>query len=362
MHHITDSQWPYWFTLAQAFIGISRLEKLLAYFRSAKHICKASSETLKQCRLSDDQIKTLKNPNQLWIEQALNWQSQPNHYVLLWTDERYPPLLKETTDAPPLLFIEGDIACLARPQIAMVGSRNPSYSGVEIAHEFAYQLAGAGLCVTSGLALGIDSACHEGALQAVGKTIGVLGSGLSCIYPHRNRDLARRIVDNGCLVSELLPSAGPLADHFPRRNRIISGLSLGTLIVEAALRSGSLITAKYALEQNRDVFAIPGSIRNATSKGCLSLIQQGAVCVTQVDDILNEFHIKARLNKIPIQQPMNCTLDPNALQVLACIENEPTSVDQICARSKLAAQEVSGALLQLELDGVVKMQYGCYSK
>ena len=291
----------------------------------------------------------------------MRWQQQPNHHVLRWMDDTYPALLKEIVGAPPLLFIEGDISYLSLPQIAIVGSRNPTHTGLETAQEFGYQLAKAGLIITSGMALGIDAASHQGALAADGKTIAVLGSGLSNIYPKRHYKLAEKIAEQGCLVSEHLPSVPPLPEHFPRRNRIISGLSLGVIVVEAALRSGSLVTARYALEQNREVFAVPGSIRNPTASGCLALIKQGAKCVVTLTDVVNELPLNIQLTKKKSSKSLNCTLDPMAQQVLACIENTPTSVDQICMRSKLSPRCVNSALLQLELEGVVKTQYGYYS-
>ena len=228
----------------------------------------------------------IKKPNRSWIDQSLEWIVHNDQHIVTIQDARYPRLLKEIHCPPILLFVKGDVDLLATPQIAMVGSRNPSPIGLELAREFAFDFATVGLCVTSGLALGIDGASHEGALKANGKTIAVLGAGLHHIYPQRHVKLSEKIATHGALVSEFPLQIAPMSKNFPRRNRIVSGLSLGTLVVEAALKSGSLITAHYALEQNRDVFAIPGSVRNATSSGCLSLIQQGAACVICADDVL----------------------------------------------------------------------------
>ncbi|HLD84182.1 MAG TPA: DNA-processing protein DprA, partial [Coxiellaceae bacterium] len=246
---------------------------------------------------------------------------------------------------------------LATPQIAMVGSRNPSPIGLELAREFAFDFATVGLCVTSGLALGIDGASHEGALKANGKTIAVLGAGLHHIYPQRHVKLSEKIATHGALVSEFPLQIAPMSKNFPRRNRIVSGLSLGTLVVEAALKSGSLITAHYALEQNRDVFAIPGSVRNATSSGCLSLIQQGAACVICADDVLKALsYTYQKTSKPQLIQSVNkrLPLDCQEQQVLACIDDVLTTVDQICARCRLSAQIVSTVLLQLELKAAIK--------
>lgn len=300
--------------------------------------------------------KTLRDA---WLQQ-----SDQHHFIPL-DDARYPKLLKEIADPPAALYVFGDYRALMQPQIALVGSRNPSHAGLELAHEFAFLLVKAGLSITSGLAIGIDTASHEGALSANGKTIAVLGSGLLQLYPKQNKSLAEKISKQGCVISEWPLNMPPARENFPQRNRIISGLSLGTVVVEAALKSGSLITAKLAAEQNRDVFAIPGSVRNPTSQGCLALIQQGAKCVVCVDDILNEIHFASQNNAQFIQKEQviqNDGLDQNDQRVLACIEYDVTTVDQICTRSKLSAPVVASSLLQLELAGVVKMRQGGYSK
>lgn len=353
----------YWLTLTQIpDVGFAHVKKLLAHFQTVENICKASARELQPFKLTDAQIEALQNPNQHWINAALKWQEQPNHHIILCTDSHYSPLLSEIASKPLILYVEGECDILSQPQVAMVGSRNPSHTGLELSGEFGYQLSKAGLIVTSGLALGVDAASHQGALNAGGKTIAVLGSGLQKIYPKRNALLAEKIIENGCLISEFPLSAEPAAHHFPRRNRIISGLSLGTLVIEAALKSGSLITTRFALEQGREVFAIPGSIRSATSQGCLSLIQQGAKCVTRVEDILEEikwsFITKQTKCSSDSQLKLDCTDNP----VLACIDNNVTTIDQICRRSKLSAQSVTAAILQLEIEGVVKRQFGGYIK
>lgn len=352
-------------------VSTAIIKKLLTPFYSVENIVRASEKQLQQFKLSNEQIYFIKHPNLAEIQLVHKWlaNNDKNHFIP-FTDSRYPTLLTEVTSAPVVLYVQGDVVTLAQPQIAMVGSRNPSHTGLELAHEFAYAFARAGLCITSGLALGIDTASHEGAIAANGKTIAVLGSGLFQRYPKQNQSLAEKIEHHGCVISEFPLNAKPLRENFPRRNRIISGLSLGTLVVEAALKSGSLITAKFALEQNRDVFAIPGSLRNPVSKGCLTLIQDGAKCVIQPDDILNELNID-RSNFISSQtQSINdkvqydffSSLDCDEQLVLACIETESTSVDQICTRSKLSAQIVTSALLQLEMLGAIQVQHGGYIK
>ncbi|OGT44915.1 MAG: DNA protecting protein DprA [Gammaproteobacteria bacterium RIFCSPHIGHO2_12_FULL_38_11] len=306
----------------------------------------------------------MKHPNQQWNDIALQWREEKNHHIILLSDPSYPELLKEIASAPPILYVNGELETLAQPQIALVGSRNPSHIGLELAAEFAYALSQAGFIVTSGLALGIDTACHQGALNACAKTIAVLGSGLLHVYPVRNKALAKNITANGCVISELALNATPAPENFPRRNRVISGLSLGTVVIEAALKSGSLITARFALEQNRDVFAVPGSLRNPQSQGCLSLIQQGAQCVTSVNDILNEINIFSTNKNLSaplksIHAPIH-KLDKTEQLVLACIEYDEATIDQICNRSKLSAQLVSATLLQLELKDVIKNAFGKY--
>ncbi|MCX7121549.1 MAG: DNA-processing protein DprA [Gammaproteobacteria bacterium] len=355
----------YYLTLLQApLVGVARIKKLLQHFGNIENICKASQGELQSQKLNDAQIHAIKKPNQKWNNTALEWATEKNHHIILFNDSRYPQLLKEIASAPPILYIHGELAILSQPQIALVGSRNPSHTGLELAEEFAYALSKAGLMITSGLALGIDTASHHGALNANGKTIAVLGSGLLQIYPFRNKKLAMQIADNGCLVSELPLNTTPIPANFPRRNRIISGLSLGTLVVEAALKSGSLITAHLALEQNREVFAIPGSLRNPTSQGCLSLIQQGAKCITSVNDILDE--INSFSKNINLGPPLKTMLAPSHLLdkteqlVLACIEHDSATIDQICNRSKLSTQSVSATLLQLELKDVIKNEFGQY--
>ena len=371
MHHITEKKLRYWLTLLQApNISIMQCQVLTAHFGDIETICSASQKQLHAQQLTEKQIHAIHHPNQQWNDDAITWMyAKKNHHIILFEDAHYPPLLKEIASAPILLYVQGNTELLLQPQIAMVGSRNPTQNGIEIAEEFSGLLVRSGFVVTSGLARGIDAASHHGALNHDGKTIAVLGSGLQNIYPSSHHTLAEKIVAQGCLISEFPLKAAPARENFPRRNRIISGLSLGILVVEAALKSGSLITAKFALEQNRDVFAIPGSLRNPTSQGCLSLIQQGAKCVTSINDILNEMNINAmpippnnqghtRNNKpTPLYK-----LDQTERLVLACIEDDGATLDQICFRSKLAAHLIATTLLRLELRDVVQCRHGSYTK
>lgn len=261
-----------------------------------------------------------------------------------------------------MLFVTGTVSSLATPQIAIVGSRNPSYSGRQTAEAFAYDLALQGITITSGLALGIDAAGHQGALRAHGRTIAVAGTGPDRIYPARHKDLATEIIEHGAMVSEFPPGTQALANHFPRRNRIISGLSLGLLVVEAAQQSGSLITARLALEQNREVFAIPGSIHDPLARGCNALIREGAKLVTCTQDITDELH---QYNHSVITNPGaatsvsdETTLDLEQQKLLNFIMYSPTAIDTLIRQSGFAAEAVASMLLILELHGYIAAAAG----
>lgn len=362
-----------WLTVTQAqSIGIRTVQKCLQHFESVDRLCHAQAATLSNIGLSEKQIFDLHHPNQHLIEQALRWQdADTKHHIVTFSDPRYPQLLREITQPPLLLYLHGNPNCLSDPQIAIVGSRKPSHNGLEFAYFFAHQLAQAGLTITSGLALGIDGAAHEGTLSTNGTTIAVLGTGLNCIYPKRHQSLAKRITEHGCLVSEFPLDSPPIPAHFPQRNRIISGLSIGTLVIEAAAKSGSLITARYATEQNREVFAMPGSLKNPAALGCLQLIQQGAKCITHIDDILEEINqlpFNLRQNTPPLNSNNSPSSDTNKLEtieqrVLACVDAENiTTIDQICERSKLAPQVAMANLLALELAGHITARQGGYTK
>lgn len=353
-----------WLTLTQSSaIKPSHIKHLLSHFGSAKAICQASPSALHDHQLHATQVQQIKRPNTAAIDRILAWQAQPHHTVISLTDPRYPALLAEISSSPLLLYVKGDPAVLHHPQIAIVGSRNPTHTGLELAAEFGYLLSMAGLVITSGLAMGIDTAAHAGALKANGQTVAVLGNGLASLYPRSNLGLAKHISEQGCLVSEFSLDTQPTKTTFPQRNRVISGLSLGTLVIEAAPKSGSLITARFAAEQGREVFAVPGSIRNPLAKGCLTLIQEGAKCVTTVQDILEEIQLVSTKNSIDSQHTLKKpTLDTGNNPVLACIDNDVTTVDQICARSKLSAQLVSALLVQLELDGAIERRFGGFVK
>ncbi len=296
------------------------------------------------------------------IEQALNWGEQPEQNWLPFGDTRYPKLLQSIEDAPLLLSTRGHIGLLQDPQLAIVGSRHASKQGFQMATDFAQHLSAQGLTITSGLALGIDTAAHQGGLQGIGKTVAVVATGLDRIYPASNQALGRQIAEEGVMVSEFPLGTKPLAYHFPKRNRIISGLSIGTLVVEAALKSGSLITAKMANDQGREVFAVPGSIHNPQAKGCHQLIKQGAKLVESGQDILEELssHLQPILS--PQSQDMfQNTPQPNLnsanTTLPAIIEHigfNATSMDELVVLSKLPVYDIQSQLMLLELSGNIE--------
>jgi DNA processing protein len=292
------------------------------------------------------------------IEPDLAWLEQPNNDVITLLDPLYPPQLKETYDPPPLLFLRGNKHLLSRPQIAIVGSRNPSREGRQIAYEFSYSLAQDGFTITSGLALGIDAASHEGALKATGHTVAVAGTGLDRVYPASHKALATEIVTHGVMVSEFPPGTVAKASNFPRRNRIISGLCLGLLVVEAARESGSLITARLALEQNREVFAIPGSIHNPLARGCNALIREGATLVETTEDIFKELNQYNQLYSINPTLNNQTELDLAQQKLLNLVMFSPTSVDILVDESGYSAEVVSSMLLILELYGYISAAPG----
>jgi len=365
------NEYYYWIALSR----LTRVGPVTAYRwlsgveNNIQALFSATTNELKQMGLSDEQIQELKKPPQEEIESDLHWCEKNRCKIIPFTDPAYPSLLRETHGAPIILYVQGDATLLLEPQIAIVGTRKPTALGAELAKIFAHELGRAGLIVVSGLAFGIDAASHRGALE-VGKTIAVLGAGLQHIYPPQHAKLAEQILCQGALVSEFSPNTFPQPKHFPLRNRIISGLSLGVLVVEAALRSGSLITARYAGEQSREVFAIPGSIRNRMAEGCHHLIRQGAKLVEKAADIIEELgpiNAARHLAIIPPKTPQVIELssppidiDPQLQPVFTEIGYEVTALDVIIIRTGLTAGKVSSMLLTLELQGHVQAVPGGY--
>jgi DNA processing protein len=371
----TPDQSRYWIALHRTpGIGASRFRKLVNRFGHPAKVFQLEPGELRAAGLPPESIDYIRSPDWEAIDADLRWLEEPDNRVLTCEDPGYPPLLNEIPDPPVLLFVHGNPEFLSQPQLAIVGSRNPSHDGRSLAREFAAHLATCGLTITSGLATGIDTAAHEGALHAGGNTVAVTGTGLDRVYPARNRDLAHRIAANGALVSEYPPGTAPVPSNFPRRNRIISGLSLGTLVVEAALRSGSLITARAALEQGREVFAIPGSIHNPLARGCHALIREGAKLVETGDHILEELASLISLSLAPSAaesapaKPANrgdvpAQVGPEYLQLLDKMGYHPVSVDQLVEQSGLTPEQVSSMLLILELeDYVVSSAGGRYTR
>jgi len=349
---------------------IEQLENWLAL----SHVSGIGPAKFQKYLLADPELNILPKalkPDWAAVRRDLSWLSKGNcNAILTLLDEQYPPLLKKIANPPPILYITGNKDLLTRPQIAMVGSRNAQPYGIQQAFDFASYLTRLGLVVTSGLALGIDSASHKGALAtATGHTIAVLGHGLDTVYPAANTELAEIIAARGVLVSEFAIGVAPLPRHFPQRNRIISGLSLGVLVVAAALKSGSLLTAEAALEQGREVFAIPGSIHSADVKGCHKLIRQGeAKLVETVEDIIEELGglLKYMVSDTTAKTLSHGTTKQSLVSDYECILNkidfDMTSVDSIVASSGLSVSEVSAKLLQLELDGYIMAVPGGFTR
>ncbi len=304
------------------------------------------------------------------LDADLNWLEQETHHLVTFSDERYPELLRRIDDPPLALFVHGNPDLLGLPQIAMVGSRNPSSGGKDNAFAFARFLGQSGLTVTSGMALGIDTSSHQGCLAANGHTIAVVGTGADRVYPASNRKLAHQIVEQGAIISEFPLGTAPHPGHFPRRNRIISGLSMGCLVVEATQKSGSLITARLAVEQGREVFAIPGSIHNPQSKGCHQLIKQGAKLVEDGQDIVEELAamlsviqpacMEKGMKKESASPITETPLDAEYAELLDKIGWDPVSIDHIMDRTDFKAEELSSMLLLLELQGHVSSAPGGY--
>lgn len=314
----------------------------------------AASQVLKPAQLERLSAATLAAE----IDAACEWGEQEGQHWLPYGSADYPASLQAIDDAPLVLSVRGQVALLSDPQLAIVGSRHASKQGMAIAKDFAQHLSTQGLSITSGLALGIDTAAHQGGLQGIGKTVAIVATGLDRIYPASNQSLGRQIAEEGAMVSEFPLGTKPLAHHFPKRNRIISGLSAGTLVVEAALKSGSLITAKTAMEQGREVFAIPGSIYNPQSKGCHQLIKQGAKLVESAQDIWEELSevisLQPQQVELPITDAMGEDFKIPKSPLLTHISYEPISLDELVVLTKLPASEIQAQLMMLELSGDIE--------
>ena len=331
-------------------VGGETQRKLLKAFGLPEAIFSASRSALVAAVGAKAADLVLDTVNREAVDKALAWAEQPGHHLLTLADEHYPARLLDLPDPPTLLYVRGRIECLNRDGLAIVGSRNATPQGAGNARVFAKALAESGFTIVSGLALGIDAAAHQGALEADGNTVAVIGTGADRLYPARNHDLALEIAKRGAIVSEFPLGTPAAAANFPRRNRIISGLSRGVLVVEAALESGSLITARLAGEQGREVFAIPGSIHSPHSRGCHRLIRQGAKLVETVEDVLEELGSPAP----PLGAAKGSAtgiIAPEHIAVLDHAGYDPVTIDELVGRSGLTAEALSVILLQLELDG-----------
>lgn len=365
----------YWLAaLYMPGVGPHKLMRWLTQFPSIQDLFNATEDELEAKGFSKKIIYLIKHPNAKVIDEDLKWAQQTNCHMLCFDDEAYPASLKEIADPPFVLYVKGNLAALSEWQIAMVGSRRATPTGIKNAEKFAAALVEAGLAITSGLATGIDGASHRGALAARGITIGVAGTGLNHCYPAVHQSLIEEIVQQqGAILSEFPLATPPKPMNFPRRNRIIGGLSLGVLVIEAALKSGSLITAKHALEQGREVFAIPGSIHHPLARGCHYLIRQGAKLVETAQDVLEEFRaissrkgpanecgLKDIVLKKKQKENFHVTIPPEYRSVLEQIGYEMTPLDVVILGSGLTAGEVSSTLLTLELNGYIQSVPGGY--
>jgi DNA processing protein len=322
----------------------------------------ANEQQLKDSGVRPSAIGSIQTMDFEQFDEVFEWLEEPERQVIPIHSAYYPPLLIQTASPPLFLFAIGNIEHLLNPQIAVVGSRSPTPQGIANTQEFCKSLVGQGLTITSGLALGIDGEAHRAALAAGGYTLAVTGTGLSRVYPAIHRNLAHLIKDNGLIVSECFPEEKAVAGCFPRRNRIIAGLTLGTLVVEAKKKSGSLITARLAMEEAREVFAIPGSIHNPLAQGCHELIRQGAKLVENTEDIMEELPALAKALNQATQTKSRPQLNPETAEFLKFIDYETTSLDSISMRSQLPVESITNKLLLLELDGWIINTTGGYAR
>lgn len=365
--HLSDSRQAWLMLSMLDGLGPSSFRRLSDFFPCPVDALSTDLLTLKRLGLNKRLLESIQRAQQgdaelqQKMERAMTWAEQPGCQLLVQEDSAYPALLREISDPPLVLFVRGNVRILGDPQIGMVGTRHPGPHGAATARAFARSFTERGLTVTSGMALGIDAACHQGVLDVQGQTIAVWGTGLDRCYPRRHLKLADSIVDaGGALVSEFAPWLGPQPGQFPQRNRIISGLSLGTLVVEASLNSGSLITARLALEQNREVFAMPGSIHNPQARGCHRLLREGATLVETVQDVLDVLRIPLRAALAPAAEA-DTEAEPQH-PLWRSLGFEAVSADWLSVHSGVAIHEVLQLLLDWELDGRVQHTAHGYSR
>lgn len=364
-----DDELLAWLTLLRApGLGGAGLRALLQRTGSARAICRDARKLRASAGLEQAALEWIAHPDAARLDADLAWLAQPGHRLLRCEEADFPPQLETIPQPPAALFVAGDPAVLLGPQVAIVGARSASAQGLATARDFARTLSRAGLTVTSGMADGIDGAAHAAAMEAGGQTVAVIGTGPDLIYPRKHRDLAARIVEQGAMVSEFPPGTEARPDHFPRRNRLIAGLSLGTLVVEAGLQSGSLITARLAVEAGREVFALPGSIHNPLAKGCHRLIRDGARLVETAAEVIEALVPAAQAQGAGLRARLDAAdtpaaprspgggdrgQDPDYVSLLAALGDAPASLDELAERTHLAPAALSSMLLLLELEGMV---------
>ena len=334
-------------------IGGERQRKLLDAFGLPESVFSVGRSALRSVIGESAADLLLDTDNKAQVAEAMAWSESADQHIVTLADSEYPRALLEIADPPTVLYVRGRVELLNRPALSIVGSRNPTPQGIQNAESFAAALAGAGLSIASGLALGIDAAAHRGALAAKGDTIAFVGTGIDRVYPARNRDLALEIGSKGCIVSEFPLGTPVMAANFPRRNRLISGVARGVLVVEAAVESGSLITARLAAEQGREVFAIPGSIHSPQARGCHKLIKQGAKLVETAEDVLEELRWSEPLAVGSVRQDSENRPPLESNSLLSLIGFDPCSVDELAARSAMSVDSLTIELLHLELEGRV---------
>lgn len=375
MSHAVPADAPALLRLVASGIRPSVVRRLLDSHGSAKAVLAAGARDWASHGLDAQACNALRNPDAEALARGERWLDAAGKQLIGWQQLDYPPLLRRIPSPPAVLFVDGDAGLLWRPSVAVVGSRAATSGGCANAAAFALALSNAGLCVVSGLAAGIDAAAHVATLDADGLTVAVLGTGPDVPYPPRHRSLRDRVAAHGAVVSEHLPGTGPLRQHFPSRNRILAGLSLGCVVVEAAERSGALISARLAAEVGREVFALPGSIHNPMARGCHRLIREGATLVESPAEILEVLAplaadlaraLRGDLEAMtpgptsPVASPDTGDLDYNRLW--QALGHDPTGMDELTQRSGLTAAELSAMLLALELEGRVAAEHGRYSR
>lgn len=363
-----DDELPAWLTLLRApGLGAMGMRALLQQAGSAAAACRGVRRFHRRGGLDQAALAWIEHPDSARLDADLAWLAQPGHRLLRCDEADFPPQLETLSQPPAALFVAGDPGVLLGPQVAIVGARSASAQGLANARDFARTLSHAGLTVTSGMADGIDGAAHAGALEAGGTTVAVVGTGPDLVYPRKHRGLAVDIAARGAVVSEFPPGTEARPDHFPRRNRLIAGLALGTLVIEAGLRSGSLITARLAAEAGREVFALPGSIHNPLARGCHRLIRDGARLVETAAEVIEALApaaqaqgagLRTRLEAMERPSPADSATaarlqDPDYASLLAALGDAPTSLDELADRTHLAPAALSSMLLLLELEGAV---------